>query len=99
MFVVSLHYVKPLAEVDLHVAAHRAWLQAQYAAGRFIASGAKVPRSGGVILARAASRTELESWLTADPFAQAGVASYDIIEFVASMTAPEFALLHEPPAA
>src|SRR5690349_12397920 len=99
MFVVSLNYVKALTEVDQHLEAHVAWLKAQYAAGRFIASGRKVPRTGGVILARAASRAELESWLAADPFAQAGVASYDLIEFVPTLTAPEFTLLHETPAA
>jgi uncharacterized protein YciI len=99
MFVVSLNYLKSHPEVDQHLEAHLAWLKAQYAAGRFIASGRKVPRTGGVILARGACRAELESWLAADPFAEAGVATYDLIEFVPNMTAPEFTLLYEAPAA
>lgn len=70
MFVVSLNYLKSLPEVDQHLEAHVAWLKAQYAAGRFIASGRKVPRTGGVILARGTCRAELESWLAADPFAR-----------------------------
>ena len=56
MFVVSLTYKKPIAEVELHLAAHIAYLDEYYAAGTFVASGRKVPRTGGVILAKAESR-------------------------------------------
>ena len=52
MFVVTLTYVKPLAETDALIPAHIAWLERQYAAGHFLASGRRVPRVGGVILSR-----------------------------------------------
>ena len=63
MFVVTLTYVKPLAEIDALIPAHMAWLERQYAAGHFLASGRRVPRVGGVILAQGVSRDALEAML------------------------------------
>ncbi|MGH3429835.1 MAG: YciI family protein [Mycobacteriales bacterium] len=54
------------------------------AAGALLASGRRVPRMGGVILVSGSlARDKL-----ADPFAVAGVAEYDVVEFVPSRTAP-----------
>ncbi|WP_047238208.1 YciI family protein [Chromobacterium subtsugae] len=86
MYVVSLSYTAPLSDIDALLPAHVAWLNQAYADGLFLASGRKVPRSGGVILARG-ERAALEARLADDPFAKAGVARYDITEFVPSMTA------------
>ena len=88
MFVISLSYTAPLEHIDAHLAAHRDYLAAQYAAGRFLMSGPKVPREGGIILADAPSRAALEAVLGEDPFHQAGVTRYEITEFTPLMTAP-----------
>lgn len=95
MFVVSLTYKKPIAEVELHLAAHIAYLEQYYAAGTFIASGRKVPRTGGIILAKAATRTALELILQQDPFAIADVAEFEVIEFVPTKTAADLEQLIE----
>ncbi len=95
MFIVSLTYTKPLPMVDEHLAAHVAYLHEEYAQGSFVASGRKVPRTGGVILSMLKTRRELEAVLAKDPFAQAGLAEYEITEFVVSMVAPGFANLQE----
>ncbi|MEI8608774.1 YciI family protein [Enterovibrio sp. Hal110] len=87
MFVVSLTYTVALSEVDQYIDAHIAYLEKHYAEGHFLASGRKVPRTGGIILARANDRAHLDAILRADPFYQAGVADYDIMEFEPSMTA------------
>lgn len=94
MFVVSLTYISPLEEIDPLLAPHIAWLKQGFAEGLFLASGRKVPRTGGIILARG-DRTVLEQRLTEDPFAKAGVARYEIIEFVATTTAPELDAVRE----
>ncbi|SDA70751.1 YciI family protein [Mesorhizobium qingshengii] len=86
MFIVSLNYKVPLTEIDRLQAAHVEWLKACYAEGIFVASGPKKPRTGGIIIARG-SRDVLDARLTADPFAKAGAADYDVTEFVARMTA------------
>ncbi len=87
MFVVLLSYVKPLEQVDTHIEAHKAFLDQYYTRGKFLASGPKVPRTGGVILAHCESRQEIDRIIAEDPFYQAGVAEYEVIEFVASQTA------------
>jgi len=88
MFLVLLSYKKPLAEVDRHVAAHMDFLARHYASGEFLLSGRKQPRTGGVILAMAADRAQMEAIVHDDPLVREGVAAYEIIEFIASTTAP-----------
>lgn len=95
MFVVVLTYIKPLGEVDAHLAGHRAWLASQYQAGAFIASGRQTPPVGGVILARAMSRPALDAILALDPFNQHGLANYQVIQFTPNLTHPGFAALQE----
>ena len=58
-----------------------AFIERNYSAGLFLASGAKVPRTGGVIIARGRSVADIEELITADPFHMAGVARYKITEF------------------
>jgi uncharacterized protein YciI len=92
MFIVLLNYVRPLAEIDALIPAHREFLTRQYAAGNFLLSGRREPRTGGVILASLPSRAQLEQLLREDPFAQAQAAEYEILEFTPTMTAPELTL-------
>ena len=87
MFIVSLHYIVGLDVIDQHLDAHVAYLKRQYAAGNFLASGRKVPRTGGVILASVSSKEKLHSILAEDPFQKAGLAEYSITEFTPSMVA------------
>ena len=89
MFVILLTYTQPLAEVDKLIPAHREFLQRMYETGRFLLSGRKEPRTGGVILASAASMEALKRLLADDPFSVHGVADYQIIEFTPTMSAPE----------
>ena len=79
MFVVLLTYVKPLPEVDRHMRAHMKFLAEHYTARTFVASGRQVPRTGGVILARAASKEALVEVMQRDPFCQNGVATFEVI--------------------
>jgi uncharacterized protein YciI len=95
MFIVSLTYIRPLQEIDALLGAHVNWLRQGYEDGVFVASGRKVPRDGGVILARGVSRAELDARLADDPFARGGAARYDVTEFVPSMTAAGLEALDE----
>lgn len=87
MFVVTLTYLTDLDRVDEVLPDHLAWLDRQYADGVFLASGRRVPRTGGVILAAGVDRPELDRRLATDPFAERGVAEYEVTEFVASRVA------------
>ena len=95
MFIVSLTYIKSLEEVDRYIEDHVEYLKEQYALGNFIASGRKVPREGGVILSKLDSKEKLLEVLDKDPFKKADLATYEIIEFIPSMTADEFINLKE----
>jgi uncharacterized protein YciI len=93
MFIISVHYTRPLDEIDTHIDAHRAFLREQYARGVFLMSGRKEPRDGGIIIADAPSRGEVEALVRQDPFHIAAVARYDITEFVPTMTSEALAAL------
>ena len=56
MYIIILTYQKDLSEVEKHLEAHRTYLDKHYASGHFVASGAQVPRKGGVILCKGAVR-------------------------------------------
>ena len=90
LFVIDLHYTAELAEIDALVEDHRSFLREQYAVGLFLASGPKEPRTGGVILARAADSSEIEQTINKDPFKSAGVAEYTVTEFKPVMHAQNF---------
>jgi uncharacterized protein YciI len=81
MFVVLVDYLKPIEAVDAFLVPHRAYLDTLYARKVLLASGPQVPRTGGLLLARGVSKDELRTLLDGDPFAQEGIARYNIIEF------------------
>jgi uncharacterized protein YciI len=90
MFIIELLYKAELSEIDASMADHVAFLNEQYAAGRFVVSGRKIPRDGGIIVATAASRAELEAIVAEDPFVARGLAEFRIVEFRASQRARDF---------
>jgi uncharacterized protein YciI len=90
MFVVLLTYQKPLAEIDRLMKEHVRFLQEQYDAGLFVASGRQVPRTGGVILVSGTDRASLEAIMRRDPFVREGAARFEVIEFTPSQTRAGF---------
>lgn len=91
MFVLELTYTAPLDEVEALLEAHLEWVNEQYEAGVFVASGRKVPRDGGVILAVGDDRDRMEAVVASDPFVQEEVCGYRITQFVMGRTAPGLA--------
>ena len=92
MFILSLTYLKSNDEADKVMEPHMAWVTEGYAKGWFLASGRKVPRTGGVLFARG-DRAELEAYVAADPFMLHGVASYEIVEIALTRTVEGLELL------
>ena len=90
MFVIDLHYIVPLEKLDDHMGDHVRYLRKYYKQDIFIASGRKVPRTGGIILAVAASKGRVEEIIKEDPFYQKGLAEFTITEFMTSQTHPDF---------
>ena len=88
MFIVTLTYLKPVDEIDALMNDHVAWLKRCYDGGLFIASGRRVPRVGGVIIARSGDEPALRAALAEDPFVIHAAARCEVVEFTPSMTAP-----------
>ena len=89
MFVVELIYKADLTEIDARMRAHMAFVNKHYADGRFLISGRKIPRDGGIILALGKSRDEIEAIMREDPFCKHGLAEFRVIEFRASQRADD----------
>jgi uncharacterized protein YciI len=97
MFVIELTYKAPLAEMDAAMRAHMAFVNKCYAAKKFLVSGRKIPRDGGIILAVGESREEIESLMREDPFVSRGLAEFRVIEFRPSQRADDIDALIEKP--
>ncbi|SFC89781.1 YciI family protein [Pseudoalteromonas denitrificans] len=86
MFIVSLTYKTQLSQVDNYINEHIIYLEKYYNLGKFLVSGRKIPRDGGIILVNATDRSELDLIIKEDPFYIADIANYDITEFMPTMT-------------
>ncbi len=89
MFIIELTYKVPLEEIDAHMKAHVIYLNKFYKSNNFIVSGRKIPRDGGVIIAVASTKKEVEKIIKQDPFYKYKLADFRIIEFNASQKAKD----------
>lgn len=87
IIVIELQYISnDLSKVDALIDAHMAFIDAQYEAGIFLASGPKVPRTGGVILAKGTDIDAIAELMNQDPFLIEGVATYSYTAFLPRRT-------------
>lgn len=93
MFVIILSYIKPIEVIDALRPKHLEFLDTYFKKNVFIASGRQTPLKGGVILANAKSRSEIEQIITEDPFYTEQVATFEIIEFTPSKVNPDIGKL------
>ena len=89
MFVVELIYKVDLRGIDARMPEHVRFLERYYASGHFVVSGRKVPRDGGIILALAKDRQEIEAIMKEDPFVANGLADIRVTEFRVSQRASD----------
>lgn len=80
-FIVDLTYRVPLPRIEESSAAHRTYIQAGIDRGLILCAGPRVPRDGGVIVARADSLATLEAFFALDPYLSEGLAEYRYMEF------------------
>lgn len=95
MFIISLTYKSSIENVELLIPQHNIFLNKHYESRQFIASGRKEPRTGGIIIANAESKNEVEQIISEDPFYIHQVADYDITEFIPSKYNENFKLFIE----
>ena len=89
MFIINLHYIVPLDQLDAHMTDHVKYLQKYYKLNVFVVSGRKVPRTGGIILALAKSREAVDEIIHEDPFYTHKLAEFTVTEFLTSQSHPD----------
>jgi uncharacterized protein YciI len=89
MFIINLNYIVPLEKLDAHMTEHVRYLHKYYKQNIFVASGRKVPRTGGIILALAKSKEEADRIISEDPFYIHKLAEFTVTEFLTSQSHPD----------
>jgi uncharacterized protein YciI len=80
-FIVEIIYTAPPARIDEVLGEHRAFLQEGYDTGLLLMSGPQVTKTGGMVVARAENKEELEAYFRRDPYHLYGVAEHRVVEF------------------
>ncbi len=79
--VVEIIYKAPIVKIEELTPIHREFLQTGYKTGMLLVSGPKVPRTGGIVIAKANSMEEITGFFKNDPYALNDAADYSFIEF------------------
>jgi len=86
-YLINITYVAPLEKVVEITPEHRAYLKTQYDAGILLFSGPRVPRTAGVLFARAEDASVIDRMIAVDPFKTKGIGDYEVIEIAPAMWA------------
>jgi uncharacterized protein YciI len=92
VFVLNYFNLKPNHELDAVSKQHMAFMERHVAAGTLLAAGAKVPRTGGIMIAQGVDRAAIEALVADDPIVKLGLARVEIIEFKAVARATDLPL-------
>lgn len=88
IFLIDIEYTADMDAVLAQLDAHVEFVKAGFDSGDFLVAGRKMPRTGGVILARGVSKDVVEALAMTDPFATSGVAQITVTEFWAGTVQP-----------
>lgn len=77
------------------MAEHIKFLNKYYTINKFICSGRKNPRTGGVILCNAKNMEEVNEIISEDPFNKNSIANYDVVEFQPTKYTEDFKIFVE----
>lgn len=81
LFVVLMHYTRPLADVDAVRVEHLRHIEAAAARGLVHAWARREPPAGGVLVCAAPDRETVAALVAEDPYVKAGVATPEIVAF------------------
>jgi uncharacterized protein YciI len=78
MFLLVLKYKVPIEQIERVAPAHREFLDQGYRTEKLLVSGPRVPRTGGVIVARVKTREEVDALIHEEPLYTEGIADYEV---------------------
>lgn len=84
MYVVITSYQVERERIEAALPAHSEWVARSYAEGRILVSGRRHPPKGGLLVVRAESPEEVETWLAGDPLVRDGLVASEIHGFDAT---------------
>ncbi|MBF0288301.1 MAG: hypothetical protein HQM14_10830 [SAR324 cluster bacterium] len=88
IYVVTVTYKVPIAQIMEAAPAHREYLQSFYDDQTILFSGIQCTKTGGVIVMRSDNDTRVQELIDKDPFYTLGLASYDWVSFEARKAQP-----------
>jgi uncharacterized protein YciI len=80
-FIVEIIYKAEIEKINEIRPKHREFLKKGYDEGRILCSGPKMPRTGGIIIARGNSIEEISEFLSNDPYQKENAAEYQYTQF------------------
>ena len=80
-YTIESQFQKPFDQFGEAVGQHRTYLQTWYDKGVLLCSGPKTDKSGGIIIGKAGSISEIEAIIRGDPYNIMGLAKYTVKEF------------------
>jgi|SRR4030042_820163 uncharacterized protein YciI len=80
-FLVLFEYKTSLDNIKKVTDDHRNFLKTGYEKGFLLLSGPQVPRTGGLVVAKAQNRKDLEDFFSNDPYNLNSYTDYKFIEF------------------
>ncbi|MGL4761686.1 MAG: YciI family protein [Sarcina sp.] len=81
--IIDITYKVDLADIEANLEEHRNFLDKNYSIKKFVCSGRKNPRIGGIIISNA-KLNEVKEIIKEDPFFYKELANYNFTEFEAS---------------
>lgn len=80
-FIIEIIYTVEIDKIKEVVGEHREYLQIGYDNEMLLCSGPKEPLTGGILIAKAEDKVQIEDFIKNDPYNKAGLADYKITEF------------------
>ena len=93
MFIILLKFSDNKAAAPDFMEGHNQWLRQGFEDNVFMLAGSLQPGIGGGLLARNASREEIESRVAADPFVAANIVAAEILELSTAKASEQLAFL------
>lgn len=84
MFMILLTFDGPKEEIDRVRPDHIKWLDKYYGDGTLVASGPRLPRVGGIAVAKGMDEAAMKAMLAEEPYAKAGLARHELFQFEAN---------------
>lgn len=78
LYAITLNYLRPAAEIQAQLEAHKAWLVHYIQSGQILFAGPLQDKAAGFVLVHAAKLAEVQKMIAADPFDIHGLVSFDI---------------------